>query len=56
MIDAELLLWCWGDLNQDAARGVDQVSAAEYAKELHANVAALVEKLKKKRRFGELSG
>jgi group II intron reverse transcriptase/maturase len=49
MIDAELLLWCWGDLNQDAASGVDQVSAAEYAKELHANVAALVEKLKKKR-------
>ncbi len=49
MIDAELLLYCWGDLNQDAASGVDKVSAAEYAENLHANVAALVEKLKKKR-------
>ena len=49
MIDAELLLYCWGDLNQDAASGVDKVSAAEYAKDLHANVGALVEQLKKKR-------
>ena len=49
MIDTEMLLDCWGDLNQAAASGVDQVSAAEYAKDLHANVAALVEKLKRKR-------
>lgn len=49
MIDAELLLYCWGDLNEDAASGVDKVSAAEYAENLQANVAALGEKLKKKR-------
>ncbi len=49
MIGTEMLLYCWGDLNQGAARGVDQVSAAEYAKDLHANVEALVEKLKEKR-------
>ncbi|TFH66836.1 MAG: group II intron reverse transcriptase/maturase, partial [Gemmatimonadales bacterium] len=49
MIDAEMLLYCWGDLNKDAASGVDHVSAAQYAKDLHANVAALVEKLKEKR-------
>ena len=49
MIDTEMLLYCWGDLNKDAASGVDHVSAAEYAKNLHANVEALVEKLKKKR-------
>ena len=26
-LDANLLLACWGDLNQDAASGVDQVTA-----------------------------
>ena len=45
MIDTEMLLYCWGDLNKDAASGVDQVSAAQYAEILHANVEALVEKL-----------
>src|SRR4030067_494868 len=49
MMDSEMLLYCWGDLNQDAASGVHKVSAAQYAENLHANVAALVEKLKEKR-------
>ena len=49
MIDTEMLLYCWGDLNKDAASGVDKVSAAQYAENLHANVEALVEKLKRKR-------
>ena len=48
-IDAELLLYCWGDLNKEAASGVDEVSAAEYAGNLHANVEALVGRLKAKR-------
>jgi group II intron reverse transcriptase/maturase len=49
MIDTQMLLYCWDDLNKDAASGVDHVSAAQYAENLHANVAALVEKLKEKR-------
>jgi RNA-directed DNA polymerase len=48
-LNAELLLYCWSDLNKDAASGVDEVSAAEYAKDLYANVEALAERLKSKR-------
>ncbi len=48
-LDAEFLLHCWGDLNQDAASGVDGVTAAEYAKDLQANIQALAERLKTKR-------
>ena len=48
-LNTELLLYCWHDLNKDAASGVDGVTAAEYAKDLHANVEALVERLKSKR-------
>jgi group II intron reverse transcriptase/maturase len=52
--DAELLLTCWHDLNKDAASGVDQVTAAAYAVELHANIEALVERLKRKRSRAKL--
>jgi RNA-directed DNA polymerase len=48
-LNTELLLYCWHDLNKDAASGVDEVTAAEYAKELHANVGALAERLRSKR-------
>ncbi len=48
-LDAEFLRHCWGDLNQDAASGVDGVTAAEYAQDLHANIQALAERLKTKR-------
>jgi len=48
-LNTELLLDCWDDLNKDAASGVDEVTAAEYAKDLHVNVEALVERLKSKR-------
>jgi RNA-directed DNA polymerase len=48
-LDAEFLLYCWGDLNQDVASGVDGVTAAEYAQDLHANLQALAERLKTKR-------
>ena len=48
-LNVELLLDCWGDLNKDAASGVDGVTWQEYAENLQANVEALVERLKKKR-------
>jgi RNA-directed DNA polymerase len=40
---------CWGDLNKEAARGVDGVMAAAYAENLQANIQAWVERLKLKR-------
>jgi len=48
-LDAGFLLHCWGDLNKDAASGVDEVTASEYAADLHANIEGLVERLKAKR-------
>jgi RNA-directed DNA polymerase len=48
-LNVELLLECWGDLNKDAASGVDGVTWQRYAENLQANVEALVERLKKKR-------
>ncbi len=48
-LNVELLLDCWGDLNTEAARGVDGVTWQRYAEPLQANVEALVERLKKKR-------
>lgn len=48
-LDADFLLACWHDLNQDAASGVDGVTAAEYAGDLHANIQDLVGRLKTKR-------
>lgn len=48
-LDADFLLHCRGDLNQDAASGVDGVTAAEYAADLHANLQRLAERLKAKR-------
>ncbi len=47
-LNAELLLHCWGDLNKKAASGVDGVTAATYAENLHTNITALVERLKSK--------
>ena len=48
-LNVELLVDCWGDLNKDAASGVDGVTWQAYAEHLQANVEALVERLKKKR-------
>jgi hypothetical protein len=42
-------LGCWSDLNKNAASGVDGVTARMYAENLHANIEALVERLKAKR-------
>lgn len=48
-LDAEFLLHCWNDLNKAAASGVDEVTAGAYAKELHAHIEALAQRLKAKR-------
>jgi RNA-directed DNA polymerase len=48
-LNVELLLDCWGDLNKDAASGVDGMTWQTYAEHLQANVEALVERLKQKR-------
>jgi len=48
-LDAGFLLSCWRDLNKSAAAGVDGVTAKEYAKNLHANIRNLAERLKSKR-------
>jgi RNA-directed DNA polymerase len=48
-LNAELLMHCWGGLNKAAASGVDGVTAAAYAHNLHANIEALAERLKSKR-------
>jgi group II intron reverse transcriptase/maturase len=40
---------CWGDLNKEAASGVDRVTAEAYQENLEANIQNLAERLKKKR-------
>jgi retron-type reverse transcriptase len=48
-LDAELLRTCWHDLNKDAARGGDQVTAEAYAVNLHATIEALAQQRKTQR-------
>jgi RNA-directed DNA polymerase len=48
-LDANLLLAGWGDLNKQAASGVDGLTAHAYAVNLQANIAALAQRLKGKR-------
>ena len=49
MLDAELLMASWSDLNKDAASGVDGVTAMQYQEHLEANIQDLAERLKHKR-------
>ena len=44
-LDADLLLDCWGDLNKQAASGVDGLTAQAYAVNLQANITALAQRL-----------
>jgi len=46
---AEWLRDCWQDLNKEAASGGDNVTAAAYGANLHANIEALVERLQAQR-------
>lgn len=48
-LHAALLLDCWHDLNKDAASGVDNLTAEAYESNLHANIAALAQRLQSKR-------
>ena len=48
-LNVALRLECWGDLHKDAARGVDGVTWQASAENLHAKVAARVERLKQQR-------
>ena len=48
-LDVPLLLFCWRDLNKNAASGVDKVTAEVYGENLEANIEDLVERLKNKR-------
>ena len=48
-LDEELLLHCWGELNKDAASGVDELSAQQYGLNLQGNIGALVQRLKSQR-------
>jgi len=45
-LNADLLRKCWQDLNQDAASGVDGVTAAHYQEHLEENIQELVQRLK----------
>jgi len=47
-LDAELLVYSFYTLNKDAGSGVDGVTWKAYEENLHANVEALVERLKSK--------
>jgi group II intron reverse transcriptase/maturase len=49
LLDAGLLLDSWGDLNKNAASGVDQVTAQAYEQDLIANIQDLAERVKRKR-------
>ena len=49
LLDAECLLHGWGELNKSAASGVDEMSAAQYAEDLHGHLQALAQRLKAKR-------
>jgi group II intron reverse transcriptase/maturase len=48
-LNVEFLLNCWGDLNKNAASGVDEITAQAYQENLEANIQALAERLKTKR-------
>jgi len=45
-VNADLLMYCWHDLNKDAASGVDGLTAAHYAADLSGNIADLAERVK----------
>jgi len=49
LLDANLLLRCWADLNKRSASGVDEVTAQAYEENLIVNIQNLAERLKMKR-------
>ena len=49
LINEEMLLVAWSEINKNAASGVDRVTAVEYEENLIANIRDLVLRLKEKR-------
>ena len=49
LLNEENLLDCWGYLNNQAAAGVDRISAQEFEADLSDNISQLVKSLKEKR-------
>src|SRR6056297_1022496 len=49
LLNEENLLDCWGYLNNQAASGVDRISAQEFEADLSDNISQLVKSLKEKR-------
>jgi hypothetical protein len=49
LLDVELLRASWGDLNKDAASGVDGLTAEQYSADLEDNLQRLAERLKRKK-------
>lgn len=49
LLNEEMLQDSWRDIRQNAASGVDRVSAAEYEQNLDGNIHQLVDELKRKR-------
>jgi RNA-directed DNA polymerase len=49
LINEEMLLVAWSEINKNAASGVDRVTAAEYEESLIENIRDLVRRLKEKR-------
>jgi hypothetical protein len=49
LINEEMLLVAWSEINKNAASGVDRVTAAEYEESLIENIRDLVGRLKEKR-------
>jgi RNA-directed DNA polymerase len=41
MLDVDLLLQCWRELNKRSASGVDEVTAADYEQDLMGNIQTL---------------
>ena len=54
LLNEDLLLDSWPFIRQDAALGVDRVSAQDYEQDLAANVQDLVTRLKEKRYHAKL--
>ena len=48
-LEADLLLACWRDLNQQAARGVDGLTAQAYEANVQATITAVVQRLQTQR-------
>lgn len=49
LLNAPFLMYCWRDLNKDAASGVDEVTAETYQENLEVNIQKLAKRLKEKR-------